>query len=172
MTLCSVKASVYCQADVLHKGLSDHAPVVVSFGDKKPIPSDEQPIPMDIVRSEAFDHHFRQCHDACHNPDDSPPEQLKALNCAIRTAAKLAREDLHTENEHTVFGQARSLSTFARCIWNNDVKTADKILSRSKFARELIKVENNVVQTIDEEHFEKTFWENKTLLFLFPRRLE
>ena len=137
--------------------LSDHAIVVVLFGNKHPTPQCEQPLSCEVLKSDAFKTFFDIYYDDVFNPQSDPPEQLATLKLIIRAAASKARSSLNTFKDSSGGYRPELYFTMARLVWRNDLVTAQMLIASSPCAKKHMQIVENVVSTIDPDIFEKDY---------------
>ena len=113
LPLFSVRCIELVSALHLHRqGLSDHCPVICSFGLRKTIDLDSQPISRDVLRSDSFVHFVERYYREAFPHDAPPPQQLVTVKTMIRAAARDAREAMHTLDFENSYDRPEVLYTF------------------------------------------------------------
>jgi hypothetical protein len=83
--------------------------------------------------------------------------QLPNYNLCIREAARIVRQRLLYDDADTPEGNRLLFASISRALWYNNARLALRILSHSRTARELLKVEGKQVSCIDHERFDYLF---------------
>ena len=137
--------------------ISDHAPLLFSFGLKPRLCQGAQPIPRHICKSENFKLELQSLVEDMHFEDLAPEKKLICYKSCIREAARRVRDRLFLEDPASDNAIRMTLSSISRAIWFNDVKLARRVFSSSSIARDLLEVRHGRVVCIDFHSFDSLF---------------
>ena len=126
---------------LFYSGISDHAPVGITFLFKAILPRTEGPIPTEITRHFMFKYYvshllWEERFDTLHF--ETPFERLDFLKNIIKAGAILTREYLQSQEPDSPLIVSQTLASIARTVWTQSLSLFETLHKNSSLAREHI----------------------------------
>ena len=135
------------------RGMSDHAPLRITFESRVSRPRNQLPISPHVCKHPDFKRiHDLFCKDLKLDQFDVFT-RWRTHKHIIRLAGEIVRNTLIDTESKSPFSKSMLLTTLARAIWRNDVELIRNIRARSQYARELVLIKDGVAQPLDAFDF-------------------
>ena len=135
------------------QGLSDHAPLLVSFGKQIRSASSSRPLPKFVWKHTKFERHVHSLASYCDLLCLLVHRQLSTLKVCFREASKLVLLDIQHDEENSLEAQRLAFSFISRAIWFNNVSLAKKLLISSELAKLHLQILNGKASIINPVFF-------------------
>jgi len=138
-------------------GLSDHAPLLVSFGRQSRTDISDQPIPKFICTHSCFKTRLNLISADINLVNLPDHQQLPVYKACIREAAKRTREHLLYSDAGSQESRRMAIASVSRAIWFNNVALARKLIAASDMGSQLLEVVGRRVYCKDYAYFDSLF---------------
>ena len=121
-------AALQAPTQLSKSGISDHAPVVVSFLPREPTPPGTRAIPKHILESPEFKEILHYYFDEVDFEQLDPPEAYRVMVNCMQAAGRLAREAMGAEAYPKTQHRLKLLTSVARAVAAQDRKLAAMLI--------------------------------------------
>lgn len=139
--------------DYYGRGLSDHAPVIVSFGKHFRSASKPNSIPQFVCKHPKFEQHVYSFASYCDLLNFPVHRQLANLKVCFREASKVVLLEIQHDEENSLEARRLAFCSMSRALWFNDVSLAKKLLASSALAKVHLQVSDGKVSFINPAFF-------------------
>ena len=124
--------------ELFGEGLSDHAPLVLSFGKVVPSCNTSFAIPKHICKTPAFVEGVESLVADCGLFEQPKHKRLELYKICMKESARRVKLDLIHKSEDELKTRRLVLASISRAIWFNNIGLAKKLLNTSIMARDIL----------------------------------